>query len=60
MSCEKSMDPIHLMVLEGVGTLELYLAGITSRLDSINDQVGLLRVAIAETKELLRTADEPM
>jgi hypothetical protein len=50
----KSRSPMWMMSLEGVGALDLYLAAISRNVESMNDQVALLRAAIAEREDLLR------
>jgi hypothetical protein len=54
MSCNRSDPPMQIMSLEGVEALDLYLAAIDHNIGSLNDQVALLRTALAERDELQR------
>jgi hypothetical protein len=53
-SMNKSDLPMRIMSLEGVEALGLYLAAINHNIGSLNDQVALLRAALAERDELQR------
>ena len=40
--------------LEGEGAAQLYAAEIASKIDTLNEQFGLLQAALRERKQLLR------
>ncbi len=43
-------------LLQGVDTLDLYLGAARRNVEALNEQVALLRAALAERQELLRLA----
>jgi hypothetical protein len=57
ISSDEFAPNTRLMSLEGAEAVELYLAGIDRNVDSINEQIALLQMALAERKELLRELD---
>ena len=55
-SRDKSTPDTPPALLQGVDTLDLYLGAARRNVEALNEQVALLRAALAERQELLRLA----